>query len=389
MKKILSFILCIAMILSMSVTALASNITFDGGVNETLVTYGMSEGFTVTIPTDFTIDNSGETSAEVSASHVMLAHGNILEVTVSGHDYESTGSWELVDEAEATNMLTYTIGSTDGASDIVNNSVVLAVEAGEAWDETITKIMYFTVVDELINAGNYKDTLTFTVGIVAGSIVVDKSVFANNSWNEIITAVQNNEVPDTWKVGDAKRMTIGDIDYNIRIIGKNHDTYTSGGTAPLTLELRGVYKENIPMNETNDNTTGWSGSAMRNTTLPTILSQMPFEVQNAIKAVDKQTLKGDKSGLETTSDKLFLLSESEVFGTTSNSNGFIEGSRYEFYINNIARKSYNQELHYWWLRSPYYDNSISFSCVNLSGKLSNNNSGAASSTGRASFAFCF
>ena len=63
------------------------------------------------------------------------------------------------------------------------------------------------------------------------------SVFANNTWKQIIEACHNNAVPDTWNVADQKPMTINGVDYQIDIIGKNHDTYASGGKAPLTFQL--------------------------------------------------------------------------------------------------------------------------------------------------------
>lgn len=53
-------------------------------------------------------------------------------------------------------------------------------------------------------------------------------VFANNTWEQIIEACHNNEVPDAWKVADQKPMTIGGSDYLIDIIGKNHDDYSDG-----------------------------------------------------------------------------------------------------------------------------------------------------------------
>lgn len=60
-------------------------------------------------------------------------------------------------------------------------------------------------------------------------------VFANNTWEQIIAACHNNEVPETWKVADQKTMAIGGVDYLIDIIGKNHDDYSDGsGKAPLT-----------------------------------------------------------------------------------------------------------------------------------------------------------
>ena len=68
-------------------------------------------------------------------------------------------------------------------------------------------------------------------------------VFANNTWEQIIAACHNNEVPDTWKVADQKPMTIDGSDYLIDIIGKNHDDYADGsGKAPMTFQLHDCYK---------------------------------------------------------------------------------------------------------------------------------------------------
>jgi hypothetical protein len=164
MKKILSGVLCGALLASMCVNAFAANISTDGGSEDVKVTYGVTQAFTVTIPADFTIDQAtNKAVAQVSASNVMIEANSVLEVTINGHDY--TDKWELVDTAESSNKLDYTIGKTEGASDIVNGSVVLSVAAGEAFDSTVAQDMHFTVVEELTKAGTYNDTLTFNVNV--------------------------------------------------------------------------------------------------------------------------------------------------------------------------------------------------------------------------------
>ena len=173
------------------------------------------------------------------------------------------------------------------------------------------------------------------------------------------TACKNDEVPGTWQIGDTKPMTINGTEYNIQIIGKHHDVYSDrSGTAPLTFQIVEIY-DMAPMNSTKTNKTGWAGSDMRNSYLPTVLNVMPSEIQTAIKSVDKLSLKGDKSGLETTSDKLFLLSEMEIRGKTYNSNGFEEGKCYEYYINGgTAKKESN-----WWARGTASGSNTGFCYV--------------------------
>ena len=179
-------------------------------------------------------------------------------------------------------------------------------------------------------------------------------VFANNTWAKIIKACQNKEVPETWTVGSQKAMTIDGTDYPIDIIGKNHDNYSDGsGKAPLTFQLHDCYGEPYTMNDTSTNVGGWTSCAMRQTHLPTILSKMPTEVQNGIREVNKLTSAGNLSAtINTTADKLFLLSEIEIFGSVIYSISG-EGTQYAYYKagNSKVKNLYGSQGD-WWERSP-------------------------------------
>ena len=142
-----------------------------------------------------------------------------------------------------------------------------------------------------------------------------KSNFADNDWAAIIAACHSGSVPSTWVVGNSKPMTIDGASYQVDIIGKNHDTYASGGKAPLTFQLHDCYGD-ADMNNSATNEGGWLSCDMRSTHLPAILALMPTEVQNGIREVYKQTSGGGGIGaINTTADKLFLLSEIEIFGS--------------------------------------------------------------------------
>lgn len=213
-------------------------------------------------------------------------------------------------------------------------------------------------------------------------------VFANNTWEQIIEACHNNEVPDTWKVADHKPMTIGGSDYLIDIIGKNHDDYSDGsGKAPLTFQLHDCYKIAKAMHSTASNAKGWTNCSMRVEHLPTILKQMPADVQSGIREVNKiSASSGRDSTLVTTKDSLFLLSEVEIFGSTSNSYSG-EGTQYNYYgAGHGTVKNFNGSAYDWWERSPSANSARYYCTVKSTGSSVNS---SANVTRGVAFGFCF
>lgn len=215
-------------------------------------------------------------------------------------------------------------------------------------------------------------------------------VFANNSWEQIIEACQQKAVPNTWVADGScyKDMTINGKAYRIDIIGKNHDDYADGsGKAPLTFQLHDCYDDLKRMNSSNTNNGGWNSCAMRSTHLPTILNLMPAEVKAAIREVQKKTSAGNQSSnIQTTNDKLFLLSEIEIFGSTTYSFAG-EGKQYAYYqAGNSKVKNLPGSAYWWWERSPNSSNSTYFCNVNTNGNAAWNNARA---SGGVAFGFCF
>ena len=125
---------------------------------------------------------------------------------------------------------------------------------------------------------------------------------------------------------------------------------------------------------------------MRKSNMATYLSQLTSAWQNAIKQVNKLSSAGSQSTtIKTTADKLFLLSEVEIFGSTSYSVSG-EGTQYAYYkAGNSKVKNVSGSASRWWERSPYASNAAGFCCVNSSGSASN--SSASGSFGVA-FGFC-
>ena len=272
--------------------------------------------------------------------------------------------------------VTATKGSLSVSGSSVNGTCTLVVPEAGTWSVSATM------------GGQTSDTKTVSItGIYTVTLSFLNDNFADNDWSDIIAACHSGSVPSTWVVGNSKTMTINGASYQVDIIGKNHDTYTAGGKAPLTFQLHDCYADKKAMNSSNTNSGGWTSCAMRSTHLPAILALMPTEVKNGIREVNKLTSAGNKSStINTTADKLFLLSEVEIFGSTTYSAAG-EGTQYDYYkAGNSKVKNRNGSASTWWERSPGASNSEYFCLVNRSGYANDFNTSSARGV---AFGFCF
>ena len=206
------------------------------------------------------------------------------------------------------------------------------------------------------------------------------------SWSDISITSKFGVCDQFFKVGDRKNITVNGVSYPVQIIGFNHDTLSDGTKAGVTFQLINSLATTYPMEASDTNVNGWEGCVMRTTLNSTIYGQLNSDLKAVIKAVNKVSSVGNNNNnLETTSDKLFLLSEIEVFGKITHSFAG-EGSQYEYYkAGNSTIKTVNGSAAYWWERSPVSPANDSFCIVDSTGSADNN--GAHFSNG-VSFAFC-
>lgn len=208
----------------------------------------------------------------------------------------------------------------------------------------------------------------------------------DTDWADIDICGRLGMAQQFFKVGDSKTVNIGGTNYEVQIIGFNHDDKVSGGKAAYSFQLVDCLNQTQQMNTSNTNTGGWNGSAMRGR-MSTYKSQLPAALRNVIKTVKKKsgTGGGSSSGTQQTNDDLFLLSEIEIFGTTTYSVAG-EGTQYEWYkAGNRRIKKVNGSANAWWERSPYSGNTYNFCIVNSSGGAS---AASAGSSNGVSFGFC-
>ena len=113
-----------------------------------------------------------------------------------------------------------------------------------------------------------------------------------------------------------------------------------------------------------------------------LMAALPSDLRAVMKSTTKYT---DNTGggsdnasyVTATTDYLFLLAEFEVFGTRYGANSAEQNYQlqYDYYKAGNSRVAYNHSAVstavWWWLRSPYYNDSCSFRDVSTGGGGSN------------------
>lgn len=246
-----------------------------------------------------------------------------------------------------------------------------------------------------------KSGVNYTTGI--SSLTAEKmSLYAeaisrNSAITNTTSTVYIDDGASHYKisVGDSINIAINGTSYAFKIMGFNHDTLTTStaygsatatGKAGMTLQMVDCLTAKASMNSSDSNSGGWENCAMRKTNMATYLSQLTSAWQSVVKQVNKLSSAGSKSTtIKTTADKLFLLSEVEIFGSTTYSVSG-EGSQYAYYkAGNSKVKNVNGSAYSWWERSPFASYATGFCYVDSNGGAGS--IGASNSNGVA-FGFC-
>lgn len=206
------------------------------------------------------------------------------------------------------------------------------------------------------------------------------------------------QIQSVWSIGDTRDITIAAMEatdvgeshreqvVQVQILGFEHDDLTTainGKTkALITVDLKNCLRdasvsdtggssntEHGYINSTNTNNGGWTSCARRTWCNNVFYNALPSYMKDLVKPVNKKTSAGNQSStINTDSDKCFLLSEIEIFGSVTYSKSS-EGSQYAWYANAAANKyklpkwysSYVSDR--WWERSPDGSNSHGFCLV--------------------------
>lgn len=232
--------------------------------------------------------------------------------------------------------------------------------------------------------------LNSVYGVMADCPCLELRKLEDCTWDEINMYSSLGLADKVFKIGDTKKFQLADGSYlTARIIGFNHDYTEDGSLAHITFETVETLDGDIPMNEKSTNEGGWDASYLRSKLNGNFFkNQLPADLKAVIKPVVKITAKSGKNEMPVPSvDKLFVLSEQEIFGRKIYSCGG-EGKWYDWYKqeNSLYGKcKQNGERDWRWERSPRSGGTGYFCYVNDGGFADYCN---ASSSYGVSFGFC-
>lgn len=162
MKKLASFVLALAMAAVCAAPAMANTQITESTSNscDTTVTFRIDPAYTVTIPSEVTLDKkqAGETvtyenDLTLTASNVRLNQGKKLQITIPDNS--------VLQLSAGSATLNYTITNDNGIN--VSAGSVVATFTTKAADQTAT--LHIKANDPEF-AGDYSGTLKFTIAVV-------------------------------------------------------------------------------------------------------------------------------------------------------------------------------------------------------------------------------
>ncbi len=242
----------------------------------------------------------------------------------------------------------------------------IIIKAKEMLEGTLTITLDKTPIEETKEA--YVCNLEFSA-IERDSLATEPTQFQKDSWSTIAANVKNGNT-SKYNVGDTKKVRLnGFKTHTVRIANKSEcsNGETSETACGFVVEFADVISQKN-MNSTTTNMNGWVGSELRTYINNDIYSSLPSDLQNII--VDTNVVSKNPTDNATTvlSDKLYLLSVKEVWGSAKDDPIDAETKQLDYYksmsvtISNgeNAIKSYDGNNVAWWLRSASFINSGSF-----------------------------
>lgn len=291
------------------------------------------------------------------------------------------------------------------------------------WAALAAKTYDITIVAKADGYRDSEPSAAVSVEKAAATKTLEES-----TWEEIAQVSANKQWDAMgWKVGDTKTITlngtVGTVELNnyqckVYILGFDHNADKEGqgisfgmsesidATRKQLCLVDGSYDTAtssataFTMSTSNTNSGGWKNCHMRKTILGstdvangdatsaaitnpasgTLMAALPSDLRAVLKPITKYTnnvgQSSAASAITPTVDYLPLLSEYEVFKTTTyaNTNEATYQAQYQYYANGKSKVKYQHNAvsntARWWLRSPFAGGSASFCTVGADGTIS-------------------
>lgn len=351
-------------------------LVYDGTLKTQNVTVTIG-GQTLTQGTDYTVINNAYTNAGDYTLSVMGIGNYKSTITANWSIAKATGSVSV-------NPSSLSILGVNGTATSIVTVVGDGVVNVSTSDDSIAtaSISGDTVTMTSVAGGNATITVTLGAGTnytsnsatISVSVMMISPTLSNNTPELIQAAAQAGIASTLWSVGaKTGAINIGAFsgiaattNVSAFIIGFNHNSSKEGNGIYFQFGKIGdtdVAFYSLKMNNSNTSSGGWNGSNMRTTHCSAFLSALPQSWQNVIASTSKYTDNQGGSGKNVaqtvTNDKIWLLSEYEVFGsnTYAASTESSAQAQYDYYKNGNSKIKYQHNSIssscWWWLRSPY------------------------------------
>ena len=294
-----------------------------------------------------------------------------------------------------------TLNLTNSNSEYFKVTETILDDKLQAGEETTAKVKVEMIKTPITDSVSTSITATLTASPIedagaAGGNSTSKQIptaFEGDSWATIKTNVQNGNTSQ-YNIGDTKSVTINGNNYMVRIANKtigdhcgDNDTEYSQTACGFVVEFADIITT-MKMRDTNTNVSGYPATLVYDYLKNTLYSQLPSDLQTVIKPTRVISGHGPNDSTNfTTTDKLYLLSSEEVYGTDDGQYHFFDTAygtshQLEYYSNNgvtystsswngtnldKAIKQYNSSNTWWWWRPATYDTSYCFAAVNIDG----------------------
>ena len=209
------------------------------------------------------------------------------------------------------------------------------------------------------------------------------SSFSTDSWSTIALAAKMSKYPYQeypYKVGDTKTVDMGSLGtHTVRIANLTTCSYSSQTACGFVIEFTDLLTT-YSMASSGTNVGGWASSDLRKYLNDTLFKSLPDTLQQIIIKTTVVSGHGSTDKYNNSStDKLYLLSSTEVWGSSSSGDTASSTTRQLDYYKNkgvttsnysVAIKKANGSSSWWWLRSASSNYSNCFFIVGMSGEQS-------------------